>query len=132
VLHSIELLLASILRLFRTRRSLLLENLALRQQLAVLKRKHTRPRLVALDRLFWVLARRFWSGWKQALIIVSLAFGRSNPIGRPRRINEEPMHARSQGRFEFWRRTSFGPSSFINIFYGLGAFSRTDWGRPPS
>ena len=58
MLHSIGLLLASILRLFRTRRSLLLENLALRQQLAVLKRKHPRPRLVALDRLFWVLARR--------------------------------------------------------------------------
>ena len=73
MLHSIGLLLASILRLFRTRRSLLLENLALRQQLAVLKRKHPRPRLVALDRLFWVLARRFWSGWKQALIIVSPA-----------------------------------------------------------
>src|ERR1700730_5607694 len=33
------------LRLFRTRRSLMLENLALRQQLAVLKRKHPRPRL---------------------------------------------------------------------------------------
>ena len=73
MLHSIGLLLASILRLFRTRRSLLLENLALRQQLAVLKRMHPRPRLVALDRLFWVLARRFWSGWKQALIIVSPA-----------------------------------------------------------
>src|SRR5208337_2992513 len=73
MLHSIGLWLASILRLFRTRRSLLLENLALRQQLAVLKRKHPRPRLVALDRLFWVLARRFWSGWKQALIIVSPA-----------------------------------------------------------
>src|SRR5712692_612525 len=71
MLHTIGLLLASILRLFRTRRSLLLENLALRQQLAVLKRKHPRPRLVATDRLFWVLARRFWSGWKQALILVS-------------------------------------------------------------
>jgi putative transposase len=71
MLHAIELLLASVLRLFRTRRRLLLENLALRQQLAVLKRKHPRPRLVALDRLFWVLARRFWSGWKQALIMVS-------------------------------------------------------------
>jgi putative transposase len=28
-------------------------------------------RLAAFDKLFWVLARRFWSGWKQALLIVS-------------------------------------------------------------
>ena len=60
-----------LLRLFRSRRDILLENLALRQQLAVLKRKHPRPRLTALDKLFWILARRFWSRWKQALIIVS-------------------------------------------------------------
>jgi len=71
MLHAIEFLRASIFRFFRTHRSLLLENLTLRQQLAVLKRRQPRPRLAALDRVFWVLARRFWSGWKQALIIVS-------------------------------------------------------------
>jgi len=71
MLHLIRFLFASILRVFRTRRSLVLENLVLRQQLIVLKRKHPRPRLVTLDRLFWVLAQRFWSDWKQALIIVS-------------------------------------------------------------
>ncbi len=37
----------AIRRTFRTHRSLMLENLALRQQLAVLKRKHPRPRLVS-------------------------------------------------------------------------------------
>jgi hypothetical protein len=52
------------------RRSLLVENLALRQQLIVLKRKHPRPKLRALDKLFWVLARRCWSAWKQSLIVV--------------------------------------------------------------
>jgi putative transposase len=57
--------------IFRARYTLQLENLALRQQLAALKRKHPRPRLAAFDKLFWVLARRFWSGWKQALLIVS-------------------------------------------------------------
>jgi putative transposase len=71
MIGAIGLLVASFLRIFRTRRSLLLENLALRQQLAALKRKHPRPRLAAFDKLFWVLARRFWSGWKQALLIVS-------------------------------------------------------------
>jgi hypothetical protein len=40
------------LRLFRTRQDLLLENLAPRQQLAVLKGKHRKPRLALLDRIF--------------------------------------------------------------------------------
>src|ERR1700682_2478944 len=65
------LLAGAILRLFHCRRRLLLENLALRQQLAVLKRRHPRPRLSAFDKFFWVLARRFWSGWKQTLIVVN-------------------------------------------------------------
>src|SRR6202790_832898 len=64
------LLAGAILRLFHCRRRLLLKNLALRQQLAVLKRRHPRPRLSAFDRFFWVLARRSWSGWKQTLIVV--------------------------------------------------------------
>lgn len=59
-----------IVRAFRTHRSLMLENLALRQQLTVLKRKHPRPRLGSLDKLFWVLARRFWSRWKEMLVLV--------------------------------------------------------------
>src|SRR5947209_4935145 len=71
MIKAIVLFLGAILRRFRTRPNLLLENLALRQQLAALERRHPRPRLTAFDRLFWVLARRFWSDWKQALIIVS-------------------------------------------------------------
>ncbi len=71
MLHVIGLLLTSLLRSFRSRQSLLLENLVLRQQLAVLKRKHPPPRLAPADELFRVLARRFWSGWKRALILVS-------------------------------------------------------------
>ena len=38
----------------RTGRELALENLALRQQLAVWKARQPRPRLAALDRMFWV------------------------------------------------------------------------------
>src|ERR1035441_8078797 len=71
MLHTIGLFLGSILRLFRVRRYLLLENLVLRQQLSVLKRKRSRPRINLFDKFFWVLARRLWSGWKQALIIVT-------------------------------------------------------------
>jgi hypothetical protein len=53
-----------------SRQGLLLENLALRQQLAVLKRCTPRPTLGNCDRLFWVVGRRLWSGWKQSLILV--------------------------------------------------------------
>ena len=60
-----------LIRIFRSRRNLLLENLALRQQLTVLKRKHPKPKLRMLDILFWVVTRRFWSGWKQSLIVVT-------------------------------------------------------------
>jgi putative transposase len=71
MIDAIGLRIGAILTFFRTRRTLLLENLALRQQLAALKRRHPRPRLAAFDRFFWVVARRFWPGWKQALIIVN-------------------------------------------------------------
>ena len=58
-------------RCLQSQRSLLLENLALRQQLALLKRKHPRPRMAAVDKIFWVFARRFWGAWKQSLLLVS-------------------------------------------------------------
>ena len=70
MIGAIGVLIGAFLRLFRPRRILLLENLALRQQLAVFKRRHPRPQLAAFDKLFWVLARRFWSGWKKSLIVV--------------------------------------------------------------
>lgn len=54
----------------RTRQGLAAENVALRQQLAVLKHRHPRPRLDAVDRLFWVVLSRIWPGWREALHIV--------------------------------------------------------------
>src|SRR5207249_3100665 len=60
-----------LVRFFRERRSLLLENLALRQQLVALKRRHPRPSLDLFDKLFWVIARRVWSAWKHSLILVT-------------------------------------------------------------
>jgi hypothetical protein len=52
-------------------RQLALENLALRQQLAVYKRAVTRPKLRTTDRLFWVWLARIWAGWRQPLLIVT-------------------------------------------------------------
>ena len=60
-----------LIRLFRSRGKLVLENLVLRQQLAVLKRRHPRPRLDFFDKLFWVIAHQFWSAWEEALIVVT-------------------------------------------------------------
>lgn len=54
----------------RSRQDTALEILALRQQLAVLKRKRPRPRLNPLDRLFWTALRRFWSRWAEVLVVV--------------------------------------------------------------
>src|ERR1700690_516546 len=54
----------------RTRHDLGLEILALRQQVAVLKRRHPRPRLNNLDRWFWLVLRRLWSRWAEVLILV--------------------------------------------------------------
>src|SRR6266446_2043420 len=70
MLNIMRLCLGAIARLFCARRSLLLENLALRQQLAVFKRLHPRTRLTFLDKLFWVAARQICSDWKQFLIVV--------------------------------------------------------------
>ncbi len=54
----------------RTNRALAIENLALRQQLAILKHRHPRPSLTDTDRLFWVVLSRIWSGWRTSLHIV--------------------------------------------------------------
>jgi len=44
---------------FQSRQRLLVENLALRQQVIVFKRQHRRPSLTASERLFWVLLHLF-------------------------------------------------------------------------
>ena len=49
-------------------RQLAIENLALRQQLAVHNWTATRPRLRTTDRLFWLALARVW---RQALVIVT-------------------------------------------------------------
>jgi putative transposase len=54
-------------------RQLALENLALRQQLAVYKRTANRPKLQQSDRLLWVWLSRVWPAWRQALVIVAPA-----------------------------------------------------------
>jgi putative transposase len=70
-------MLNSILGIFRVILSVLagseqvaLENLALRQQMAIFQRTVRRPRIRSMDRLFWICLRRVWKDWKSALMIV--------------------------------------------------------------
>ena len=64
------LLVQTIRALFRSRADLALENLALRQQVAVLKQQRPRPPLTGLDRALWVALQQTWKHWANALIIV--------------------------------------------------------------
>ncbi len=68
--HIVGVLIAFSTQFSRSRRDLLLENLALRQQLSIIIRKQPRRRLTLPDKLFWIALSRFWSGWKRALLIV--------------------------------------------------------------
>ena len=52
------------------RNKLLLENLALRQQLVVQQRSITRIKLRNQDRFFWSLLSQLWTDWKFNLFIV--------------------------------------------------------------
>ena len=55
----------------RRRAELVIENLALRQQVTALKKERPRPRLGDVDRAFWVALRQSWSGWASRLLIVN-------------------------------------------------------------
>ena len=64
--------------LFAGHRQLALENLALHQQLAVYKRRVTRPRLRRIDRLFWVGLARIWARWRPPVIVApDMSYGGS-------------------------------------------------------
>src|SRR5437899_3870722 len=62
--------LAALRVFFRSRSDTALEVLALRQQVAVLKRKRPRPKLNCLYRLFWTALHHYWSRWSEVLVIV--------------------------------------------------------------
>jgi len=63
----------SLVDALRSRRELVVENLALRQQLAVLQPTSPRPHLSGWDRAFSVTLRRLWARWADVLVIVQPA-----------------------------------------------------------
>ena len=64
-------LLGWVISALRSREDLILENLALRQQLLVLCAKRPHRRLTVSQKLFWVVLRRVWCRWKEPLILVT-------------------------------------------------------------
>jgi putative transposase len=105
----------------RTHRELALENLALRQQLAVCKARQPRPRLTEIDRLFWVLLSRLWTGWRHSLLVV-----------RPETVIG--WHRRGFGRYWAWksRRRSGRPAVDAEVRNLIRRMSRANplWGAP--
>src|SRR5580698_5618884 len=71
MLVSVRHVLGWVVSAFRSREDLILENLALRQQLLALHAKRPRRRLTGLHKLFWVALRTFWSGWTKPLVLVT-------------------------------------------------------------
>ena len=68
---SLAVLLAALGSVVRSRAELQLENLALRQQINVLRRSlKKRPKLSSGDRLFWVSLSRLWRDWPSTLVMV--------------------------------------------------------------
>jgi hypothetical protein len=54
----------------RGHHAVVLENLALRQQLVIYKRTKKRPRLVGRDRWFWIALSVVWKDWRKPLFVV--------------------------------------------------------------
>ena len=56
--------------LFKSKSDLLLENIALRQQLSTYLIKKTKPKLSDLDRSFWIALKHIFGKWRNSLVIV--------------------------------------------------------------
>ncbi len=67
----IQHLLNLIIALATRQSQLIAENIALKQQIIVLKRTTKRARIRDSDRLFWVLMRRLHKDWMNHLFIVT-------------------------------------------------------------
>lgn len=70
LLQLLSALLATARSSLKSQHVLALENLALRQQLAILRRRTKRPQLTKTDRAFWVALSCLWTGWQGTLIVV--------------------------------------------------------------
>jgi putative transposase len=115
-------LLRSVPSAMRSRGHLALENLALRQQLALLQKRSKRPQFGRLDRLFWVWLSQRWSGWRDALCLV-----------RPETVVR--WHRQGFRAFWTWKSRRRGPGrppvgSELKALIQKMSFANPLWGAP--
>jgi transposase InsO family protein len=118
----IKAILVFLRSMFASRAALLAENLALRQQLAILQREKPLPKLRWRDRVFCVWLSRVFTGWREWLVIV-----------KP----ETVMRWHRQGFRYYWRWKSGGgrpgrptiPGSVIALIKRM-AKENVTWGAP--
>ena len=118
----ISLLLGLLRDLVRSRRDLVIENLAIRQQLLVLERTNPRPNLKERDRAFWVLLSQWWSEWRRPLRLV-----------QPETVIA--WHRRMWSRWWRWKsrpRTNGRPRIPFEVIELIRRISRENptWGAP--
>src|ERR1700730_13611481 len=109
-----------LVRRFRSRAVLELENLALRHQLHVLRRQRPgRPRLFAIDRLLWVWLYRLWPRCLEVMVLV-----------KPTTVIQ--WHRQGFRLFWRWRSRSGRPSVEREIRDLIRQMSRANrlWGAP--
>ena len=65
-----QLIIITFFKIFSCKADLIAENISLRQQLTIYKRKHKKIPITNSDRIFWIFISKIWSKWKSALIII--------------------------------------------------------------
>ena len=136
----------------RDRRALLLENLLLRQQVAVALRTRRRPDVRWHDRLFWVVMQRLCADWRRHLVLVRpetvLRWHRrgwrvfwwwrsrrptGRPTGRPRLPQEvRDLIRRLSEENRLWGTERIrGELRKLGINVGNGAVRRSRWRPAP-
>jgi hypothetical protein len=99
---------------FRSRENLILENLALRQQLLALHTRRPRRRLSTMHKLFWIALRRLWTGWKELLILVHAENGCGLASGGFPPVLEMALRSQALGR-----QKTCGPGDLgLDLSYG--------------
>ena len=115
----LQAIVGSLVAALRPRASLVAENLALRQQLAILHRATPRPQLRPIDRAFWVVLSKVWSRWSDVLAIVKPA-------------TVITWHRRAFARFWAWKSRRVGrPPLADEIVALIGRMARENptWSR---
>jgi putative transposase len=147
VLDWLWLLLGTLPVLLHDRHALLVENLLLRQQLAVALRARPRPRLRRRGRLFWAVVRRVCADWRRHLVLVRpeavLRWHRRGwrlywwwrsrrPVGRPRVPGEvRDLIGRMSRDNPLWGTVRIrGELLKLGIAVSAGSIRRYRWRRP--